>query len=149
MSNSDTLRVTFSVPDDQLYTLKLTPCRFTENGGPPVAAHGRAIKIGPGERKVAAVPMMGYYHAHLAPIADRPDTRPVPFHGRCSVMVEIERDGCLSIASLVTLHPPLERGAPWDPDVVNPLMVGPGERRLAHLFDGHALHLHEIPRFFV
>jgi hypothetical protein len=148
MSNSDTLRVKFSVPEDQIYTVKLTPCKFVENGGPPVPAHGRSIKAGPGEHKVAHVPMMGYYHIHLVPIAGRPDTRPVPFLGRCTVMVEVERGGCLSIASLVTLHPPLERGAPWDPDLASPLMVCPGECRLAHLFDGHALHLHEIVRFF-
>jgi hypothetical protein len=148
MSTNDTpLRVIFAVPADQLYALKLTPCRFTENGGPPLAVHGRAIKIAPGERKTSQVPMMGYYHAHLVPIAERPDTRPVPFHGRCTVLVEVERDGCLSIASIVTLRPPAERGGPWDTDV-RPMMVGPGERRLGHLFDGNALHIHEIPRFF-
>jgi hypothetical protein len=148
MSHNDTLRVTFTVPPDQLYMLKLTPCRFTENGGPPIATHGRALKIAPGESKAANVPMMGYYHAHLAPIDGQSDARPVPFLGRCTVMVEIERDGCLSIASLVALRPPLERGAPWDPDVASPLMVGPGERRLMHLMDGHAVHVHEIPRYF-
>jgi hypothetical protein len=147
-STSDTLRVIFSVPDDQLYTLKLTPCRATENSGPPLPIHGRSIKVAPGESKVANVPMMGFVHIHLAPIPGRPDDRPVPYHGRCAVLVEIKRDGCLSIASLVTLMPPLERGGPRDPDLASPTLVGPGERRLAYLRDDHGVHLHEIPRFF-
>jgi hypothetical protein len=147
-SNSDTLRVFFAVPEDQAYGLKLTPCRFTENSGPTLPVHGRAIKIAPGERKVSGVPMMGYVHAHLMPIDGRADTRPVPFHGRCAVMVEVERDGCLSIASLVTLFPPLERGGPRDPDVTSATLVGPGERRLIYLREDHGVWLHEIPRFF-
>jgi hypothetical protein len=148
MSNSDTLRVIFNLPSDQLYTLKLTPSRFTENSGPPIPAHGRATKIAPGENKGVTVPQMGYFHVHLAPVEGQPDVRPVPFHGRCAVMVEVERGASKSIASIVPLNPPLERGAPWEPNVSAPIMVSPGERRLVHLSDGHALHVHEIPRFF-
>lgn len=148
MSHNDTLRVVFAVPDDQLYALKLTPCRYTENSGPPQAVHGRAINVHPGERKAANVPMMGYLHVHLLPIKERPDVRPVPFFGRCAAMVEVERDGSLSIASLITMMPPLERGGPRDPDLASPMLVGPGERRLAYLRDDNSIHLHEIPRFF-
>jgi hypothetical protein len=148
MSHNDTLRVFFSVPEDQLYALKLTPLRATENSGPPLPTHTRAIKIAPGERKGAVVPQMGYYHAHLVSVADRPDTRPVPFFGRCAVMAEVEKGGCLSIASLVTLYPPLEHGGPPDPDMVNPVLIIPGDRRTIYLHDGRWLHLHEIPRCF-
>jgi hypothetical protein len=146
MSHNDTLRVILTMPEDQLYALKLTPCLPSDNSAPPVPAHGRAVKIKPGEQRVANMPLTGYYHAHLVPMPGLEDTRPAPYKGRCSVMVEVERAGCLSVASFVTLHPPLERGGPWDPDPVA-LLVGPGERRLAHLFDGLALHLHEIVRF--
>jgi hypothetical protein len=148
MSHSeDALQVVFTVPKEEFYALKLTPCLSTEDCGPPLPVHGRAVRVVPGDSKGVPVPMMGYVHVNIVPLPDRPDTRSAPFHGRCAVIIKVPPDGSRSHAKFVTVNEPGERGGPPDPDLHNALRVTPGEIRHAFMRDGHWMHLHEEVRF--
>jgi hypothetical protein len=126
------VRVRLTLPATEKAAIRCTPGRQSEDAGPFSWSPAAAVVLHPGDSIEIVVNMMAAYHVHSLTEG-------------MTCMFTVTVLGGRSAANFVTMRQPYPTGE-WVSDRGVDVYVKPDDApRSILLFNGHALHVHEIP----